>query len=84
MRSRLNLWETAQQASSTAGYPCFVSGICTQAACTLGRVINDVCQYFFDGDSDFAIFYTYKKEYMIFFLKFYGSALWIFISKKLA
>ena len=32
----------------------------------IGRVINDVCQYFFDGDSYFAVFNTYKKEYMIF------------------
>ena len=50
--------------------------------CPLGRVINDDCQYLFDGGSYFAVFYTYKKEYIIFFPKFYGSALWIFISKK--
>ena len=50
--------------------------------CPLRRVINDVCQYSFDGDSYFAVFYTYKKEYMIIFPKFYGSAWWIFISKK--
>ena len=37
---------------------------------------------FFDGDSYFAAFYTYKKEYMIFFPKFYGSDWWFFISKK--
>ena len=36
----------------------------------IGRVINEVCQYFFDGDSYFVVFYTYKKQYMIFFPKF--------------
>ena len=42
------------------------------------RVINTFKQYFFDEDSYFAVFYAYKKEYII-VLKFYGSALWIFI-----
>ena len=32
--------------------------------------------------SYFAVFYTYKKGYMIFFPKFYGSAWWILGSKK--
>ena len=43
--------------------------------CVVGLVINDVCQYLFDGDSYFDVFYAYKKEYIIFFPKFYGSSL---------
>ena len=52
------------------------------SSCPIGRVINDVFEYLFDGDSYFAVFYTYKNEYITFFPKFHGSALWIFISKK--